>query len=103
MQARAEALEVKRRLLAEVFARARVELARLRTCPAAAAVMRRLAAEAAAAVGEPCTVTAHPEEGTVTAASADGSRRADNGIFSRLGRAQAAEEREVARRLFGHP
>jgi vacuolar-type H+-ATPase subunit E/Vma4 len=101
MKARGEALQVKRRLLAEAFGRARAEIERLRGSPAAAEMMRSLAAEAAAAVGEPCTVKTCPEDGTVVASSPDGSRGADNGLASRLRRAQVVDESEVARRLFG--
>jgi vacuolar-type H+-ATPase subunit E/Vma4 len=101
MKARGEALQVKRRLLAQAFERAGAEIALLRGSPAAAEVFRSLSAEAAAAVGEPCTVEASAEDGTVVATSPDGSRGADNGLVSRLRRAQMVDEPEVARRLFG--
>jgi vacuolar-type H+-ATPase subunit E/Vma4 len=101
MKARGEALQAKRRLLAEAFERAGTEIARLRGSPEAAEVMRSLSAEAAAAVGEPCKVETSAEDGTVVASSPDGSRAADNGLASRLKRAQMVDEPEVARRLFG--
>ena len=101
MKARGEALQVKRRLLAEAFDLARAEIERRHGSPAEAQMIRSLAAEAAAAVGEPCTVETCPEDGTVRAASPDGSRGADNGLASRLRRAKVVDESEVARRLFG--
>jgi vacuolar-type H+-ATPase subunit E/Vma4 len=101
MKARAEGLQVKRRLIAEAFERAGKEIERLRASPDAAEMLRSLAAEAAAAVGEPCTVEMSPADGTAVAASPDGSRRADNGLAARLKRAQVVDESEVARRLFG--
>jgi vacuolar-type H+-ATPase subunit E/Vma4 len=100
MKARAEGLRVKRRLIAEAFARAGKEIERLRASPPAAEVLKSLAAEAAAAVGQPCTVETSAAEGTAVAASPDGSRRADNSLSSRLKRAQVVDESEVARRLF---
>jgi vacuolar-type H+-ATPase subunit E/Vma4 len=102
MKARSEGLQVKRRLLEEAFARARVEIERLRASPDAAAALAMLSAEASAAVGEPCTVEVDAARGSVVAASSDGRRRADNSLLSRLARAQAAYEAEVARLLFGH-
>jgi V/A-type H+/Na+-transporting ATPase subunit E len=101
MKARGEALQVKRRLLAEAFELAGAEIERRRGSPAEAEMMRALAAEAAAAVGEPCAVRTSAEDGTVTATSTDGSRGADNGFASRLRRAKVVDESEVARRLFG--
>ena len=101
MKARAEALVVKRRLLADAFERARAEIERLRGSPAAPEMLKALAAEAAAAVGEPCNVEVRAEDGTVVASAPDGSRAADNGLASRLSRARMVDEPEVARRLFG--
>jgi vacuolar-type H+-ATPase subunit E/Vma4 len=101
MKARGEGLQVKRRLLAEAFARARAEVGRLGATPEAAAVLQVLAVEASAAVGEPCSVEVDVAKGTVVAASPDGRRRADNSLLSRLDRAQAALEAEVAGLLFG--
>jgi len=101
MKARGEGLQLKRRLLEEAFARARAELQRLCASPEAAGALEMLSAEASAAVGEPCSVDVDVEKGSVLAASSDGRRRADNGLFSRLERAQAAFEAEVAGLLFG--
>ena len=101
MKARGEGLQVKRRLLDEAFARARAEVQRLCASAGAAAVLEVLSAEATAAVGEPCTVDVDLKKGSVVAASADGKRRADNSLHSRLDRAQTAFEAEVADLLFG--
>lgn len=101
MKARGEGLQVKRRLLAEAFARAREEVERLCASPDAAAAMEMLSQEAAAAVGEPCSVDVDVKKGSVLAASSDGKRRADNSLLSRLDRAQAAFEAEAAGLLFG--
>jgi vacuolar-type H+-ATPase subunit E/Vma4 len=101
MKARAEGLRVKRRLIAEAFARAGKEIERLRASPRADEALKSLAAEAAAAVGQPCTVETSQAEGTAVASSPDGSRRADNSLSSRLKRAQVVDESEVARTLFG--
>ena len=101
MKARGEGLQVKRRLLEDAFARARAEIERLCATPAARAALEMLSAEAAAAVGEPCTVEVDAGKGSVVAASSDGRRRADNSLLSRLDRAQAACEAEVAGLLFG--
>jgi vacuolar-type H+-ATPase subunit E/Vma4 len=101
MKARGEGLQVKRRLLEEAFARARAEVERLCASPSAGAALEMLSAEAAAAVGEPCTVEVDAGKGSVVAASSDGRRRADNSLLSRLDRAQAACEAEVAGLLFG--
>ena len=101
MQARGEALQVKRRMLADAFARARTEIERLRATPACPAMLKSLSAEAAAAVGEPCTVTVDRERGTVAAVSPDGTRRADNSLLVRLRRVETVYESEVARDLFG--
>jgi vacuolar-type H+-ATPase subunit E/Vma4 len=101
MKARGEGLQVKRRLLAEAFARARAEVERLCASPDAAAAMEMLSQEAAAAVGEPCSVDVDVKKGSVLAASSDGKRRADNSLLSRLDRAQAAFEAEAAGLLFG--
>jgi vacuolar-type H+-ATPase subunit E/Vma4 len=101
IQTRGEQLQMKRRILAEAFQRARKEietLSRSKDCPAALEV---LAAEAKAAVGEPCAVEIRREEGTVKAISRDGRRRADNSLLSRLGKAASLHESEVARILFG--
>jgi vacuolar-type H+-ATPase subunit E/Vma4 len=100
MKARAEGLRVKRRLIAEAFARAGKEIERRRASPEAEEALKSLAAEAAAAVGQPCTVETSPEEGTAVAFSPDGSRRADNSLASRLKRALIVDESDVAHRLF---
>ena len=101
MTARGEGLRVKRRLLEDVFVRASVEIERLCASPDAAAVLQTLSAEASAAVGEPCTVEVDGGKGSVLAASSDGRRRADNSLLSRLERARAVYEAEVAGLLFG--
>ena len=101
MKGRGEGLQVKRRLLEEAFARARAEIERLRDSPGAAAAMELLSAEASAAVGEPCAVKVDAHAGSVVAASPDGRRRADNSLHTRLDRAKAACEAEVAGLLFG--
>jgi vacuolar-type H+-ATPase subunit E/Vma4 len=101
MKARGEGLQVRRRLLAEAFARARAEVERLCASPEAAATLEILSVEASAAVGEPCAVDVDVKKGSVVATSADGRRRADNSLLSRLDRAQAAFEAEVAGFLFG--
>jgi vacuolar-type H+-ATPase subunit E/Vma4 len=101
MKARSEALQVKRRLIAEAFERAEKEIERLRATPRASDALRFLAAEAEAAVGQPCTVETSAKDGTTIAVSPDGSRRADNSLASRLKRARVVDESEVARRLFG--
>ncbi|MFI5367799.1 MAG: V-type ATP synthase subunit E [Spirochaetia bacterium] len=101
MKTRGEGLQVKRRLLAEAFARARTEVERLCASPNAAAALEILSAEASAAVGEPCSVEVDVKKGSVVAVSSDGRRRADNSLLSRLNRAQAAFEAEVAGLLFG--
>jgi vacuolar-type H+-ATPase subunit E/Vma4 len=103
MKARGEGLQVKRRLLEEAFARTRAEIQLLCASPDAAAALEMLSAEASAAVGEPCTVDVDRTRGSVVAASPDGRRRADNSLLSRLDRAQAAYEAEVAGLLFGRP
>ncbi len=101
MQARAERLRMKRRILAEVFRRAREEVDRRVAEAGYPAALALLAAEARAAAGEPCDVTIRAEDGTVTALSPDGRRRVDNGLSARLRRAETYAEHEVARRLFG--
>ena len=100
MKARSEALQVKRRLIAEAFQRAEKEIERLRATPRVADTLRSLAAEAEAAVGRPCAVETSAKDGTAVAVSPDGSRRADNSLASRLNRARVVDESEVARRLF---
>jgi vacuolar-type H+-ATPase subunit E/Vma4 len=102
MQWRAEQLAMKRRLLAEVFARAGAEVEILCGAPGEvrAEALRALAAEAAAAAGEPCTVTVDPATATVVVVSGDGARRVDNSPRERLRRAQSAGEAQVAALLF---
>jgi vacuolar-type H+-ATPase subunit E/Vma4 len=97
---RGEQLQVKRRLLAEAFGGARAEVERLCGTPACREVLRSLAAEAAAAVGDPCTVTVDPEKATVVAVSGDGARRADNSPRERLHKAEVTREAEIAALLF---
>jgi vacuolar-type H+-ATPase subunit E/Vma4 len=101
MKARGEGLQVKRRLLEETFARARVEIERLCATPEAAAALETLSAEASAAVGQPCVVDVDGKNGSVVAASSDGRRHADNSLRARLDRAQAVYEADVADLLFG--
>jgi vacuolar-type H+-ATPase subunit E/Vma4 len=101
MKARMEGLAVRRQLLAEAFTRAEEKIARLREGAGATAVKSALAEEARAAVGEPCTLEASPEDDRITATSADGRRSAENGLAARLGRARASMEHLVAARLFG--
>jgi vacuolar-type H+-ATPase subunit E/Vma4 len=101
MQARAERLRMKRRLLADVFRRAGEKINRRTADAEYPAALALLAAEARAVAGEPCEVTAGVEDGLVTALSSDGRRRVENGIAARLGRAEIVAEHEVARRLFG--
>jgi vacuolar-type H+-ATPase subunit E/Vma4 len=102
MKARGEALQLKRRILAEAFARARTEIERLRATPACPAILKKLSAEAAAAVGEPCAVEVDREKGTVAAASPDGMRRADNSLLVRVRKVETVYESEIARALFGN-
>jgi vacuolar-type H+-ATPase subunit E/Vma4 len=97
---RSELLAVKRRLLSEAFARARGEVERLCGTPACAGMLKLLAAEAAAAVGDPCTVTVDAGTATVVAVSADGARSADNSPRERLRKAETAHEAEIAEILF---
>jgi vacuolar-type H+-ATPase subunit E/Vma4 len=101
MAARAERLRMKRRLLAEVWSRAEAEIGRRAAGPGARAALDRLAAEAKAAVGEPCLLTVRTEDASVLASSPDGRRSVDNGLAARLRRARAMAEHEVARLLFG--
>lgn len=101
MRARTDGLARRRALLEEAFRLAGERLAVLRRGPGAPGALRRLAEEARAAVGEPCRVQASAADWTVTAESADGRRRVDNGLDGRLARARAAAEHEVARILFG--
>jgi vacuolar-type H+-ATPase subunit E/Vma4 len=98
MEIRNERLAVKRRLLAEAFGRARAELT-----PAAVrgGVLKALAAEALAAAGEGGTVQTDDTHASVLARSRDGRTRVDNSPLMRLARAEAVEEVEVARLLFG--
>ncbi len=102
MKARIERLHMKRRLLAEVFRLSAEEVTRRAASPTALrTALDALAAEARAAMAEPCDVTVKPEDGTVVAVSADGRRRVDNGLTARLRRAESSAEREAARLLFG--
>jgi hypothetical protein len=91
---------MKRRLLAEAFARARAEIERLCGTPACAEVLRSLASEAAATVGEPCTITVDAQKATVVVVSGDGARSADNSPRARLHKAEIAREAEIAALLF---
>jgi vacuolar-type H+-ATPase subunit E/Vma4 len=97
---RGEQLAMKRRLLAEAFSRARAEVERLCGTPACAEVLRALASEAAAAVGDPCTVTVDAANATVVVVSGDGARSADNSPRERLRKAETAAEAEIAALLF---
>jgi vacuolar-type H+-ATPase subunit E/Vma4 len=97
-EARNERLAVKRRILAEAVARARMQLSRAATGSGALAA---LAAEALAAAGEGATVETDAAKGTVIARSRDGRTRVDNSLATRLERAAAVEEVELARLLFG--
>ncbi len=101
MHARMARLRSRRSMLSDVFRMAGEEIERLREGPGAARAFVLLAAEAKAAVGEPCTAEVQEAEGRVQASSADGRRQADNGLKSRLRRAETAAEPEVARLLFG--
>jgi vacuolar-type H+-ATPase subunit E/Vma4 len=101
MRARTEGLARRRALLDEAFRLAGERIQRLKAGPGAAAALAALAEEARQAVGEPCDVQASAADWTVTATSADGRRRAENGPDGRLARARAAAEHGVARRLFG--
>jgi vacuolar-type H+-ATPase subunit E/Vma4 len=101
MQARAERLRMKRRLLAEVFRRAKDEVNRRAADTRCAAALALLAVEARATAGEPCDLTTRAEDGVVVASSPDAKRRVDNGLAARLRRAETYGEHEVARRLFG--
>jgi vacuolar-type H+-ATPase subunit E/Vma4 len=98
MEARNERLTMKRRLLADAFGRARAELA-----PSAigGGVLAALAAEALAAAGEGGTIQTDDAKASVVARSRDGRTRVDNSPLTRLARAEAVEEAEVARLLFG--
>jgi vacuolar-type H+-ATPase subunit E/Vma4 len=97
---RGEQLRMKRRILAEAFARAGAEVERLCGTPACAGVLRALASEAEAAVGQPCTVAVDPQKASVVAVSGDGARSADNGPRARLRKAESARETEIAAILF---
>jgi vacuolar-type H+-ATPase subunit E/Vma4 len=101
LAARAERLRLKRRLLADAFARAEADIGRRAAGGEARAAFELLAAEARAAVGEPCRVEARADGSAVVASSTDGRRSADNGLAARMRRAKAAAEHEVARLLFG--
>ena len=101
MRARIGRLETKRRFLAEAFKLAGERIARLAAGEGNRAALEGLAAEAKAEVGEPCVVEVRAEDGTVTARSPDGRRSADNSPATRLGRAQAGAEPQVAQLLFG--
>jgi vacuolar-type H+-ATPase subunit E/Vma4 len=96
-----EALQMKRRLLEEVFQSAGAEVERCSASPGSDTAFALLAEEAAAAVGQPCTLELRPAEGIVRAASPDGRRQADNSPRARLARAQSILESDVARLLFG--
>ncbi len=101
MRARTDGLARRRALLEEAFRLAGDRLRALKAGPGAREALERLAEEARAAVGEPCRVQASAADWTVTAESADGRRRVDNGLDGRLTRARVAAEHEVARILFG--
>jgi vacuolar-type H+-ATPase subunit E/Vma4 len=103
MTARIERLRMKRRLLAEAFRRAGEAVERRKTASGYPAALQSLAAEARSIVGDPCRVEMSAEDGAAAAVSPDGRRRADNGLASRLRRAEAGAEPEVARRLFAGP
>lgn len=102
LEARGRRLAMKRRLIAEAFSGAREELRRLAASAEAVAVADALAAEALAAVGAGGTLEA-AAAAALSARSGDGRTRVDNGLLSRLERAESREEAEVARILFGEP
>ncbi len=101
MRARTEGLARRRALLEEAFRLAEERIQRLKARPGAAAALAALAEEARQAVGEPCEVQASAADWSVSATSADGRRRVENGPAGRLARARAAAEHGAARRLFG--
>jgi len=104
MRARAEGLTARRRLLEEAFQQAGKEIAARKAGPDFSAAMTALSEEARAAVGEPCTIDASAATGSVSAASADGRRRAEIRLEGRLRRAQVAAVHLVGERLFReHP
>jgi vacuolar-type H+-ATPase subunit E/Vma4 len=103
MEARNERLEMKRRLITRAFEAARTELGRLAATPGYRDGLAALAAQAAEAAGEGGSVQTVEAEGSVVAVSKDGRRRVDNGLLSRLARAETRVESEVARILFGGP
>ncbi len=100
MDARNEKLAMKRRLLAEAYTRARQELTRRAGSPEQRRALEALAAEALGAAGEGGTVQTAEAGGSVIARSRDARTVIDNGLLSRLDRAVAREEAEVARLLF---
>lgn len=103
MRARTDGLARRRALLDEAFRLAEERIRALKNGPGAEEALAALAREARAAVGEPCEVHASAADWAVTATSADGRRRAENGPDGRLARARVAAEHRVARLLFGAP
>jgi vacuolar-type H+-ATPase subunit E/Vma4 len=127
MEARNERLKVKRRYIKEAFRLAGEELLRLSGTDGYSAALRALLSEALEAAGNANEAVVAVREGeedacraalkalgftslirgsgnraaTLTVTSADGRRRMDNGLLSRLVKAESIEESEVAKILFG--
>ncbi len=103
MDARNEQLSLKRGLIAEAFALAKEEILRLTETGAYSAVMKRLRSQAIAEAGEGCSVESAGAEarGSLVVTSADGRKRLDNSLLSRLAKAVSLEEPAVAAILFG--
>jgi vacuolar-type H+-ATPase subunit E/Vma4 len=101
LRARIERLQAKRALLDEVMNRAGAEIEKLKTGPGYREALAALAAEARAAIGEPCSVEVNAESASVVATSADGRRRAHNGLAARIRAAKIVAEPELAKILYG--
>jgi vacuolar-type H+-ATPase subunit E/Vma4 len=100
-RARIERLRAKRALLAEVFEGAGEAIERMKAGRGYREALDALAAEARASIGEPCSVEVRAEDASVIATSADGRRRADNSLATRIVAARGSAEPEVGRILFG--
>ena len=124
LESRTQVLAARREWLDRAFQEARSRLARLCASAEYGGFLRRVAAEAAAAVGGQGVLRVAPEEaelargallelgldfevlgeagqkGSLVASSRDGLRRADNGVWTRLAQAAESREQEIARLLF---
>ncbi len=124
LELRTRVLAARRQWLDRAFREARSRLERRCSSPEYGELLRRLAREAATAVGGQGVLKVAPEDqelargavkelgldfevrgeeaprGTLIASSVDGLRRADNGVWTRLEQAGRSREQEIARLLF---